>query len=817
MEKKYKNTSSIIIILLLSSVINLFLTDKLYCVPDPPVPPSNVDYSVYVFDTADSTPILSAKVVLKKDGVTGAYMFTNASGKVFVRNVVPGKYILNVSFKEYKDFSDTVVIDNEHSSTSIGLITTIGETKTEPITVTAYRILDISSIQVNTGYQLFDVETNHSSPTIRMSDLLQENVLGAAKAPTGEIHIRGMHGELTYYLDDIPVPLGVFGGLNEIVDTKAIERMTMVTGGFPAEYGGQMAAIMDIQTIVPSGHSHIDFSTYAGSYFVLNGTKPFSPGNQVPAGASSSIIGDTLGGRVGPFRAINSNGQTLSLSNHIGQLGYFLSASRQETDRRVDSPTPVLYNDHGTDYFLYGKFDYLLTPKDYVTMNLNYSKTNNQVPFNLSLQGLSPDNQSSYNAFQTLSYYHTYSGEQSSEKTLFIGLFARQGGLNYNPSSVSPVNFQFAGDSIDYALTENRQFNTLGMRTKFDHWLSKQFKYTFGLNLSETTGTENFSSRDSLGEPGPNPSTNFSGSDFGLFTEEEYQPFDWFRLDAGVRYDQHIAPDVSLQNQFSPRIKLNFFIDEQNTFYLYYGRLFMPTNVEGLRLIASNITNTGEPTLPERDDFYEATYLHTFDFGLIIKAAVFHKFSSPGLDDQTIGSSSVKTAVNIENVRTTGIELGISYTHPTVPISGFLNAALNHAYGSGAITGGFLPLTSDGAATDLDHDQRLSLVAELNWQPKDWFVNLTGIYGSGLTNGNPGNYQYSTGILCFNTFAHVSPYTVFNLSGGFTIHFSGETTIEPSIYINNLFDNNYLLKGVYFSGANWGDRRNVVLKVAVHI
>ena len=245
-------------------------------------------------------------------------------------------------------------------------------------------------------------------------------------------------------------------------------------------------------------------------------------------------------------------------------------------------------------------------------------------------------------------------------------------------------------------------------------------------------------------------------------------------MDAGVRYDQHVAPDVAMQNQISPRIKLNFFIDEQNTFYLYYGRLFMPTNVEGLRLIASNITNTGEPTLPERDDFYEATYLHTFNNGFIIKGALYHKFSSPGLDDQTIGSSSIKTPVNIENVRTTGIELGISYTHPTIPISGFLNAALNHAYGSGAITGGFLPLDSDGPATDLDHDQRVSIVGELNYQPKDWFVNLTGIYGSGLSNGNPDNIPFETGLFSFNTAAHVSPYTIFNFSGGYTIHLSGK-------------------------------------------
>jgi len=62
--------------------------------------------------------------------------------------------------------------------------------------------------------------------------------MGAARAPTGEVHIRGHHGEFTYYVDGIPVPLGVFGGLNEVVDPKAIDRATFITGGFAAEYGG---------------------------------------------------------------------------------------------------------------------------------------------------------------------------------------------------------------------------------------------------------------------------------------------------------------------------------------------------------------------------------------------------------------------------------------------------------------------------------------------------------------------------------------------------------------------------------------------------
>ncbi len=131
------------------------------------------------------------------------------------------------------------------------------------------------------------------------------------------VHVRGMHGEYTYYIDDIPIPLGVFGGLNEIVDPKVVDRATFLTGGFPAEYGGQTAAIIDMQTRVPSGRFHLDASTFGGSYLTS---------------------GDNIGDRVGMLKALNSNGQSISLSKHVGNLGFFLSGSRQETDRRIDQP-----------------------------------------------------------------------------------------------------------------------------------------------------------------------------------------------------------------------------------------------------------------------------------------------------------------------------------------------------------------------------------------------------------------------------------------------------------------------------------------------
>ena len=302
-----------------------------------------------------------------------------------------------------------------------------------------------------------------------------------------------------------------------------------------------------------------------------------------------------------------------------------------------------------------------------------------------------------------------------------------------------------------------------------------------------------------------------------MFAETEWHPLEWTAFELGVRYDQHIAPDVPLQHQVSPRIKWSFFIDENNSAYLYYGHLFMPTNVEGLRSIAINVSNSLTPTLPERDNFYEAVLTHVFPMGFRSKLAAYFKRSTPGLDDQTVGSSAIKTPVNISLMRITGLELGLSYSDVNIPLSGYMNTAVTHAYGSGPVTGRFLDVSDDGPATDLDHDQRLSIVAGLNYQPQNWFANFSAIYGSGLTNGNPSGAPYQTGLFDFNNAQHTPPSWILNLGYGYTFHLAGGATLQPSLYMTNLLNHEHLIKGAYFSAASWEEPRNVVFKVSVHI
>jgi hypothetical protein len=761
---------------------------------EPTLSSEHTQLRVTVYDSVENVPIELARVALSQNGVYVVNGATNPAGVVRFRDIDVGTYRITAWYVGYETFSDTISIDPEHSTYKV-LLHPQGNTEKEVVVVGQREALAPHIDRVS-GNQVFESETFHAPPTVRMTSLIQENMMGAVRAPTGEVHINGMHGEFTYYVDGIPVPLGVFGGLNEVVDPKAIARATFITGGFPAEYGGQMAAIIDLNNRVPSGQFHLDASTYGGSYLVST---------------------DTLGSRVGAFRALNSNGQDLAISNHIGKLGYFISGSRQETDRRIDQPVPQLFNDHGFDYFLYGKFDYVLSDVDYLTANLNVGNTTTQVPYD-PVEAIAADQQKTTNSFQTLSYFRALNSEIDRESNLFVGIFGREGGLLYTPGSIDPPNFQFQGDTTNsYLLTENRSFNTLGMRTTFDKRFSHEFMYKIGLNFSSTSGTEKFTSRGAGNIAGPSIITPFTGSDFGMFGETQWHPMEWTSFEVGARYDQHIAPDIPLQSQISPRIRWNFLIDDFNSAYLYYGKLFMPTNIEGLRSIAVNVSSSLTPTLPERDNFYEAVFIHNFPFGMTAKLQGYYKIAAPGLDDQTVGNSAIKTPVNIETVHLSALNLGFSYSSLETPFSGYVNLSVIHAYGSGIVSGGFLDYDNDGTATDLDHDQRLSIVTGLNYQPENWFANLVAIYGSGLANGNPDFTDFKTGLFDFNQPAHTTPSWIFNFAFGYTFQLGGGSTFVPSLYVTNILNNEHLIKGAYFSGASWEEPRNVVVKLAYHI
>ena len=748
----------------------------------------HTDLRGVVSDSASHAPIGAAEIGVSRNGQVVAATQTDAFGRYVVHDLDDGTYTVRVRFIGFAPASRTVVIGNKAPVIlNISLLETT-------VTLTAVEVNAASPIAIDTrsGDQTYSQERAHSAPTTTSSQIIQQSVAGAVRAPTGEVHIRGQHAEYTYFLDGVPVPSGISGSLNELFDPQIVNTINFKTGGWDAEYGQKNAAVIDVTTRVPVGGFHAKASGFGGSF--------------------------------------GTDGQSLSASTNNGKVGVFGAFTRQATDMRrepvsFDTVTfrPFNFHNHGEDLYGFGKLQINASPSDLVNLEANWSQTKFQVPFDSAGGAVSDDAQRDRNAFVNLGWRHefTRTGAAQSGGELFTGLFFRTGSLRYSPGALTTPQFQFFPDTTFYSLRENRSFNTTGLKADYIWRSSEAFEWKSGVLGQFTRGDEDFSTFTPAGRQGPAAVSGLNGHDLSAYTQVALSLQEHFEVRTGVRYDSHTAPFAGTRSQVSPRIRLNFFPDPANTFFLFYGRLFVPTNVEDLRAITS-VAQQGVvalPTIPERDNFYEAGYIHRFPVGVVTKLSAYHKQSRPGIDDNTVPGSAIVTSVNIEKADITGIE-GVFEIHPTgTPLSANVNVALNHASGEGTITGGFFPAKPPKGKFDLDHDQRLSMSGSVAWTRPRYYLSATGIYGSGLTNGvGPADCgcTYGTGLFSFNKGIKVKPNFVTNMAIGTSFNI-GASVIRPEFYVDNLFDSRYLLKGAFFSGASVGRPRSVQLRVSVGV
>jgi hypothetical protein len=276
-----------------------------------------------------------------------------------------------------------------------------------------------------------------------------------------------------------------------------------------------------------------------------------------------------------------------------------------------------------------------------------------------------------------------------------------------------------------------------------------------------------------------------------------------------------VAPIAGDLHQVSPRVRPNWLASPATTAWLYYGRLFIPSNVEDFHVLAAAAQGdtVGLPTVPERDHYFEAGVAHKLQGGLTTKLVAYYRNNSPAIDDNTLPGTALVATVNVARVHVTGIE-SVLDLQSEGPFSGYLNAALSHASAHGPVTGGFFPTPYPTGWFDQDHDQRLSIVASGTYAPSRGYLTLTAIFGSGLSNGHPDAAPNETGLFDFNPGVKVAPSLVFNAGAG-TRWMFGNTTVRPDLSVDNVLDHHYILKGAFTSGPSVGRPRTINLRVTL--
>ena len=215
-----------------------------------------------IMDREMNEPLIGANVILEGTTLGAA---SNMDGQYFIINVPPGQYTLVARMIGYKNYR----VENVYVSTDLtteidmDMVTTVVETG-ESVTVVAERPMVVKDLTATTA--VMDASEIASLPVTEISEAVELQA-GLVKDAGGGLHVRGgRSGEISYWIDGVPVTDVYDGGSIVEVNKDMVQELQVVSGAFNAEYGQAMSGIVNITTKEGNNDFGGSFTTYFGDY-----------------------------------------------------------------------------------------------------------------------------------------------------------------------------------------------------------------------------------------------------------------------------------------------------------------------------------------------------------------------------------------------------------------------------------------------------------------------------------------------------------------------------------------------------------------------
>jgi outer membrane receptor for ferrienterochelin and colicin len=223
-----------------------------------------------VEDAESGQPLVGVNIIIEGTDMGAA---TDLTGNYVILHVPPGIYALKASMIGYKAFR------YENVRVSIDLTTTIDfQLRTEildlgeEVTVVAERPMVIKDLTATTA--VMNAEQIASLPITEVNEAIELQA-GLIRDAGGGFHIRGgRSGEVSYWIDGMPVTDVYDGGTVVEVNKDMVQELQVISGAFNAEYGQAMSGVVNIATKSGSNKFGGNFTTYLGDH-LSNHTKEF--------------------------------------------------------------------------------------------------------------------------------------------------------------------------------------------------------------------------------------------------------------------------------------------------------------------------------------------------------------------------------------------------------------------------------------------------------------------------------------------------------------------------------------------------------------
>lgn len=676
-----------------------------------------------------------------------------------------------------------------------------GPRRTGEIVVTAHQ-LDNARARVNASlgastYALSNdvIENRPSGEAANLVNVLLQ-MPGVSQGGSGELHVRGAQG-LQYRINNVIIPDG-FTDLADTLRARFADKVELVTGALPAQYGLQTGGVVNI-------------TTKSGVY---------------GQGGEVELSGGTLGRFEGAFDAMGS----------LGETNYYVSGSYLRSDAGLSAPdrstSPLHDHTNQIDGFAY--VDRILDAQSRLSLIVGISNDAYDLPHARGINAAGSTAAATFQRPLTIGTTTAYPSEawgghemvasqygilsyQRSAGALTMQLSAtlRASALAITPDVVGDVLFTGLAQAV------SKHNLTTGLQAEGLYELSPAHRLRGGITFNwsrdrsridyavlPVDGSGQHTSTALLAIPGLEAETR---RQLGAYLEDEWLLGESLTINTGLRFDS--TTNSGGGHALSPRANAVWKPASGTTAHLGYARYFVPasedTGTAAAGLLAGTTgawpTRTETAAKAERDDYLDLGVEQKLE-DLTLGVDAYWRHARNLLDAVRIGSTVLSRPFNYERGKAWGVELTATYTEGPLSIWG--NLAVARIEGR-TIIAGQAPFTAAQLQWIATHDvatnvdQRVTGSLGVAWHSGKLRLSADGVVGSGLPRSIAGGAPNG---------ARMPANAQVNLAAVYRLEGLRHRPLNVRLDVLNAFGARYALQdGTSLAGGNaqWGTPRGI--------
>ncbi|MDQ6705429.1 MAG: TonB-dependent receptor, partial [Acidobacteriota bacterium] len=567
---------------------------------------------------------LKASVELQNRAAQYAQTFPTASdGRAVAKSLPFGMYLLRVRAAAFAIRQETVEVRSEiprELTVTLGIApieTTLTVRETQPL-VDPYSTGTPSFIGSQTVR-----EHPQSQPGRSLLELIDSQP-GWLLEANGVLHPRGSEYQTQYILDGLPVTDNRSPAFAPSIEAEDVESMTVLTSGYPAEYGRKLGGVIEVRSPDVSAPG-------------LHGSVNLGGGSFNTEAGSASVQYGAFG------KAARSSG------------GVAVEGSR--TDRYLDPPVLDNFTNHADSGGLRSHFEHTFSDSDRLRLAVNWNRGGFLVP-NERIQEIAGQRQDrdTSETMGQLSWQHIFSPRL---------LFNVRG-------MVRDLSADLYSNSLATPIVPNQ---SRGFRDSYANaGLSGHAVFGYGTHEWKAGGDAVFSNLHELfayritnpDQFDPDTPASFSFNGKGIDREQSGYAQDLWRLgrltiSAGLRFDHYRL--LVKDSAWSPRLGVAYAFPKIGLVLRgSYDRVFQTPASEGL-LVSGSLAIQGLndhvlslPVRPSHGNYYQAGFSQSVFAHLRMDASWYLRDFNDFADDDLLLNTGVSFPISFAHARIRGFE-----------------------------------------------------------------------------------------------------------------------------------------------------------------